>query len=160
MPRYSNYKFKYKKYQNLNKYFVLNLFINRLMHSGKKNTAIFVLKKVFLLLSQKNNLQKPYIIFIKCLYNLAPKLKIRALSINNSLVYFAEKYNFIDAIKSSITLLLNTSRKKKGRNFVNKLTNEIIEEYNFKGLIIRKRQEKDISLINKIKFSSKQLNFN
>ncbi len=158
MPRYSNFKFKFNKYQTLSKYFILNMFINRLMLKGKKNRSMFVLKTVFLLISKRCKIERPYIVFLKCLLNLAPSVKLKTISIEDTLVHFAEDCNLIDSMKSSITLLIEIARKKRGKTFIDNLTNEIIESANYKGISIRRRQEKDILIRNKIKFANKKFN--
>lgn len=157
MPRYSNFKIKYKKYKNYTSFFILSLMVNRLMLNGKKKKAIRVIKSTFSYIYIKTEGSNPYFILLKSIYNLFPKFKLKAISYDKVLYYFSEKLSDSYLVQNALTLLIKTSRKRKGKNFIEKLANEIIDTFNLTSISLKLKQEKDISDFNKIKTSLEML---
>jgi len=170
MSRYPIKIKRYLKFSNNNNNFILNFFANVIMRNGKKLKAIKVIKEIFVLLRKKTN-SNPLNVFVIATYNCSPRIKtikrkessditdfvnifsifeLAKIKTNkiNYIDYYKDKYfNEIEPLflKDSLSLglrfLINNSKKQKGLKFSERVANEIVDAFNYKGSSIKNKYD-------------------
>lgn len=115
-------------------------FINRIMRKGKKSLAerIFytTLEKV-----QERTSEKPLELFQKAMANATPLLEVKARRIGGSTYQVPIEVRPDRGFALSSSWLIASAKKRSGKSFVDKLTNEIIDASNGQGQACKKRED-------------------
>lgn len=133
-----------------------DIFIKILLKNGKKSIAEKLFQNILILLKKKTK-QKPNFILIKTIQNLSPKLKLISVPVgkkkkkNSKNRYFLMFLNEEKQIKISIIWLLSFSKSK---NFIQNISNEILETFNKKSKSIEKKKQM-YTEIKKLKYNIK-----
>jgi len=168
MSRYPIQTKRYLKFDN--NFFILDIFSNILMRKGKKLKSIKIIKKIFIIL-KKNTGINPFNVFVRSVYNCSPRIKtirrkessdvsdfvdifsifkLNKMKIEkiNYIDYSKEKYLneieplfFKDSFSLGLRFLITNSKKQKGLKFSERLANEILDSYYYKGNSIKNKYE-------------------
>nr|QYB21929.1 ribosomal protein S7 [Papuacedrus papuana] len=119
---------------------LVNMVVNRILKHGKKSLAYRIFYQSLKKIKQKTE-KNPLIVLRKAILKLTPKLKVKPRRISGSTyqvpIQIKEKEGKILAIR----WLLESSRKRSGRNMQFKLSQEIMDAAREKGNAIRKKEE-------------------
>ena len=115
-------------------------FINRLMRRGKRSVA----EKIFY--STMNNLQEKTKedateVFKKALTNVIPLLEVKARRIGGSTYQVPLEVKADRGFALASAWLIESAKKRNGKSFIDKLTNELIDASNGQGSACKKRED-------------------
>ena len=115
-------------------------FINRLMKKGKKSVAqrIFytTMEKV-----QERAKAEPIETFKKALTNATPLIEVKARRIGGSTYQVPIEVKADRGFALSSSWLIESAKKRGGKSFIEKLTNELIDASNGQGAACKKRED-------------------
>lgn len=120
---------------------ILNRFINQLMRDGKKATAERVVRGSFLHIRSQVPNKEPLDVLVSAIQNVMPLVQVRAL------IKGGRKYQIPSPVHSRRQMFLaskwirESAKKRKGLNFSEKLSAELVDAYNGLGKAIDKRNE-------------------
>nr|QXM16750.1 ribosomal protein S7 [Libocedrus chevalieri]QYB21764.1 ribosomal protein S7 [Libocedrus plumosa]BBN66665.1 ribosomal protein S7 [Libocedrus plumosa] len=119
---------------------LVNMVVNRILKHGKKSLAYRIFYQSLKKIKQKTE-KNPLLVLSKAILKLTPKLKVKSRRRSGSTyqvpIQIEEKEGKILAIR----WLLESSRKRSGRNMQFKLSQEIMDAAREKGNAIRKKEE-------------------
>jgi len=117
------------KYQSL----VLSKFINFIMYDGKKTTAE---KIIYTALDQIKNKT-----FDDAINNIRPNLEVRSRRVGGATYQVPVEVKTKRSQTLALRWLLEATRKRKNKTMSEKLSNELIDASQKKGLAIKKRED-------------------
>ena len=113
-------------------------FINRIMRRGKKSLAERIFYATLDSIKARTN-EDPIEIFQKAMTNATPLLEVKARRIGGS------TYQVPIEVKAdrgfALSWLIESAKKRGGKSFTEKLTNEIIDASNGTGAACKKRED-------------------
>ncbi len=115
-------------------------FINRIMRRGKKSLAERIFYSSLEKIQEKTN-EKPMEIFQKALSNATPLLEVKARRIGGSTYQVPLEVKPDRGFALSSSWLIASAKKRSGKSFIDKLTNELIDASNGSGQACKKRED-------------------
>lgn len=148
MARYTIKKKRYIKY--VNKPFILDILNNKIMKGGAKTKSRICILEVFNHIS-KISKQNSFLIFLKALYNVSPRIRVvkefdfKTLKLN----FVKEQLLLLKSVRMGITILLKNCKTQKGLKFAQRFALEVIDASLNKGLSVKKRFELEKNVLRK-----------
>ncbi|MBR1907487.1 30S ribosomal protein S7 [bacterium] len=118
----------------------ISKFINRIMRRGKKSLAERIFYTTLERIQERTN-EKPLEIFEKALQNATPLLEVKARRIGGSTYQVPIEVKADRGFALSSSWLIAAAKKRSGKSFVDKLTNELIDASNGQGQACKKRED-------------------
>ena len=115
-------------------------FINRIMRRGKKSIAEKIFYSTMVKIQERTG-EKPTEIFEKALTNATPLLEVKARRIGGSTYQVPIEVKADRGFALSSSWLIESAKKRGGKSFVDKLTNELIDASNGAGSACKKRED-------------------
>ncbi len=115
-------------------------FINRIMRRGKKSLAEKIFYQTMDRIKEKTN-QDPMEVFQKGLSNATPLLEVKARRIGGSTYQVPIEVKADRGFALSSSWIIDFAKKRGGKSFIDKLTNEIIDASNGTGAACKKRED-------------------
>ena len=115
-------------------------FINRLMQRGKKTTAQRITYTAFDLIRDQSNLD-PLEVFQQAMRNTTPLVEVKPKRIGGATYQVPTDLRKGRSEALAMRWLKENSRKRPGKNMVEKLANEIIDAANERGESVKKRED-------------------
>ena len=115
-------------------------FINRIMRRGKKSLAEKIFYQTMDRIKEKTN-QDPMEVFQKGLSNATPLLEVKARRIGGSTYQVPIEVKADRGFALSSSWIIDFAKKRVGKSFIDKLTNEIIDASNGTGAACKKRED-------------------
>ena len=115
-------------------------FVNNLMWSGKKSTAIKIFYDAIDKVSKTTN-EDGYEIWKKALANVTPSVEVRSRRIGGSTFQIPIEVRADRKISLSIKWLIRFSRERNGKTMADKLANEIISASKGEGAAFKKKED-------------------
>ena len=115
-------------------------FINKVMLSGKKETARNLVYSAFEEIEKKSG-KKPLEIFETAIQNASPILEVRSRRIGGANYQVPREVAPKRKIYLSIHWIVDAARSKSGTSFDKLLANEILDAYENKGTSIKKKED-------------------
>jgi len=115
-------------------------FINRIMRRGKKSLAERIFYSTLKKIEERTN-EKPMEVFDKALHNATPLLEVKARRIGGSTYQVPIEVKADRGFALSSSWIIEAAKKRGGKSFVDKLTNEIIDASNGSGAACKKRED-------------------
>ena len=115
-------------------------FINRIMRRGKKSLA----EKIFYLTMEKikeRTNENPIEVWQKAMANTTPLLEVKARRIGGSTYQVPIEVKADRGFALSSSWIIDAAKKRGGKSFIDKLTNEIIDASNGTGAACKKRED-------------------
>ncbi len=115
-------------------------FINRIMRRGKKSLAERIFYATLDSIKEKTN-EDPIEIFQKAMKNATPLLEVKARRIGGSTYQVPIEVKADRGFALSSSWIIDAAKKRGGKSFKDKLTNEIIDASNGTGAACKKRED-------------------
>jgi len=115
-------------------------FINRIMRRGKKSLAERIFYATLDSIKERTN-QDPIEIFQKAMTNATPLLEVKARRIGGSTYQVPIEVKADRGFALSSSWIIEAAKKRSGKSFKDKLTNEIIDASNGSGAACKKRED-------------------
>jgi len=115
-------------------------FINRILRRGKKSLAERIFYSTIALIEEKTN-EKGLEIFQKAITNATPLLEVKARRIGGSTYQVPIDVKADRGFALASSWIIEAAKKRSGKSFRDKLTNEIIDASNGSGAACKKRED-------------------
>nr|QYB22174.1 ribosomal protein S7 [Pilgerodendron uviferum]BBN66829.1 ribosomal protein S7 [Pilgerodendron uviferum] len=119
---------------------LVNMVVNRILKHGKKSLAYRIFYQSLKKIKQKTE-KNPLLVLSKAILKLTPKLKVKSRRRSGSTYQVPTQIEEKEGKILAIRWLLESSRKRSGRNMQFKLSQEIMDAAREKGNAIRKKEE-------------------
>ncbi|MCY4464627.1 MAG: 30S ribosomal protein S7 [Chloroflexi bacterium] len=124
------------KYGNLH----VAMFINRMMHGGKKSTATRIMYDAFDRMEERAK-KDPVEVFEIAIRNVAPAVEVKPKRVGGSTYQVPIDVSHERGITLAMRWLIMFARTRSGRSMAEKLTNELLDAYNNQGNAVRRKDE-------------------
>ena len=118
----------------------ISKFINRIMRRGKKSLAEKIFYSTMTKIEERTN-EKPMDLFQKALANATPLLEVKARRIGGSTYQVPIEVKADRGFAFASSWLIEAAKKRHGKSFIDKLTNELIDASNGQGAACKKRED-------------------
>ena len=118
----------------------ISKFINRIMRRGKKSLAEKIFYATIKRIEERLN-ENPIEVFQKALTNATPLLEVKARRIGGSTYQVPIEVKADRGFALASSWLIEAAKKRGGKSFVDKLTNELIDASNGSGAACKKRED-------------------
>jgi small subunit ribosomal protein S7 len=118
----------------------ISKFINRIMRRGKKSLAEKIFYATLLKLEERTG-EKPLEIFQKAMTNATPLLEVKARRIGGSTYQVPIEVKADRGFALASSWIIEAAKKRSGKSFVDKLTNELVDASNSTGAACKKRED-------------------
>ncbi len=118
----------------------ISKFINRIMRRGKKSLAEKIFYATLARIEERTN-EKALEVFQKAMTNATPLLEVKARRIGGSTYQVPIEVKADRGFALASSWLIEAAKKRGGKSFIDKLTNEIIDASNGVGSACKKRED-------------------
>ncbi len=115
-------------------------FINRIMRRGKKSLAERIFYATLERIKERTN-DNPIETFQKALQNTTPLLEVKARRIGGSTYQVPIEVKADRGFALASSWLIEAAKKRGGKSFIDKLTNELMDASNGQGSACKKRED-------------------
>ena len=116
------------------------MFINRMMHGGKKSTALRALYGAFDLIEERSK-RDPLEVFEQALRNATPILEVKPRRVGGSTYQVPVEVSPDRALSLAMRWLLASARGRGGRSTAEKLAAEFMDAATGQGSAIKKKED-------------------
>jgi small subunit ribosomal protein S7 len=120
--------------------YLVNLFINRILKSGKKTIARNIVYQALEIIKTKTK-EDPLNVFERAIRNASPIVEVKARRVGGSTYQVPVEVSSFRGTNLSLRWLIKFSENRVGRSMSIKLANEIIDTANDIGNTIKKKEE-------------------
>ncbi len=124
------------RYGNLH----VQMFVNRMMHGGKKSTAQGVLYRALAIIEERAK-RDPVEVFEQAIRNVTPAVEVKPRRVGGSTYQVPVEVTPDHGLSLAMRWLLENSRKRGGRSMAEKLAAELLDAANGQGASIKKRDD-------------------
>ena len=124
------------KYNNVR----VAMFINRLMHGGKKSTAARCMYEAFDLVQERTN-RDPLEVFEQALNNVMPVVEVKPRRVGGSTYQVPMEVNPYRRISLGMRWMLQAARARGGKGIAEKLAAEFMDAANNQGAAFKKKED-------------------
>ncbi len=114
-------------------------FINRIMKRGKKSLAERILYKALEIVKERITNDEPLEVFNQAIKNATPLIEVKARRIGGTTYQVPSEVREDRGIALSSTWIIEAAIKGKGKSFIEKLANALIDAYNGVGAAVTNR---------------------
>ena len=118
----------------------ITMFVNRMMHGGKKSTAIRIMYDALGMVEERMKTD-PQEVFETALRNVAPTVEVKPRRVGGSTYQVPVEVNTARGVALAMRWLIQNSRKRGGRSMASKLANELMEAAQGQGASVKRRDE-------------------
>lgn len=118
----------------------ISKFINRIMRRGKKSLAERIFYATLEKIKERTN-ENPIETFQKALQNATPLLEVKARRIGGSTYQVPIEVKADRGFALASSWLIESAKKRGGKSFIDKLTNELMDASNGQGAACKKRED-------------------
>lgn len=121
---------------------ILHKMLNLLMFEGKKQKAQGILMQALEASKEKLGLDVcVFTILNQAVFNASPDIEVKSKKIGTNIYQIPRSITTEKKLKLGIKNLLDAARLRKDYSMVDKLSIELVEAYNFRGLAVKKKEE-------------------
>ena len=121
--------------------FIFNKLLNLLMKDGKKRVALKIITKSILKAKKQLNLKYSREVLVKAIFNASPDLEIKSKRVGTGVYQVPKPVDINRKLVLGSKNLIEVSKTRKESSMLERLTGELIDAYNNKGLSIKKKEE-------------------
>jgi small subunit ribosomal protein S7 len=115
-------------------------FVNCLLQSGKKNTAMKLFYDAMDIIEARTK-ESPMEVFLKAVENVKPSLEVKSRRVGGSTYQVPVEVRADRRQALSIRWLIKFARSRSEKTFAEKLAGELLDAYNGRGTSIKKRED-------------------
>ncbi|MFQ5680752.1 MAG: 30S ribosomal protein S7 [Candidatus Omnitrophota bacterium] len=116
-------------------------FINMLMRQGKKSIAERIVYTVFERLKERTNEQDVLKVFSKAVDNVRPRIEVKARRVGGATYQVPIDVKHDRSVSIALRWMRDFALNRKGKQMIDKLTDEIFAAYNGEGASVKKRND-------------------
>jgi small subunit ribosomal protein S7 len=124
------------KYNNMN----ISRFVNRMMHSGKKSTALSVMYKALAIVEDRLK-RNPIEVFEQALRNTTPSVEVKPRRVGGSTYQIPVEVEPHRRSALAMRWLLQAARARSGRGMPEKLAGELMDASQGQGAAVKKKDD-------------------
>ncbi len=124
------------KYNNLN----ISRFVNRMMHSGKKSTALRVMYRALAIVEDRAK-RNPIEVFEQALRNTTPSVEVKPRRVGGSTYQIPVEVEPHRRSALAMRWILAAARARSGRGMPEKLAGELLDASQGQGAAVKKKDE-------------------
>ena len=121
--------------------FIFNKLLNLLMKDGKKRVALKIITKSISKAKKQLNLKYSNEVLVKAIFNVSPDLEIKSKRVGTGVYQVPKPVDINRKLVLGSKNLIEVSKTRKESSMLERLTGELIDAYNNKGLSIKKKEE-------------------
>ena len=125
-----------KKYGSV----TVEMFINRMMYSGKKNTSRRIMYDALAIIEEQTN-REALGVFEKALENVTPAVEVKPRRVGGSTYQVPVEVPPQRALSLAMRWILGAARARNGRSMAEKLSAELLDAFNSQGTAIKKKED-------------------
>lgn len=118
----------------------VTMFVNRMMHGGKKSTAYRIIYTAFDMVEDRMKTH-PIEVFESALRNVSPTVEVKPRRVGGSTYQVPVEVRQTRGIALAMRWIIQNSRKRGGRNMASKLAAELMEAAQGQGASVKRRDE-------------------
>jgi small subunit ribosomal protein S7 len=111
------------------------------MKDGKKRVALKITTKSILKAKKQLNLKYSSEVLVKAIFNASPDLEIKSKRVGTGVYQVPKPVDINRKLVLGSKNLIEVSKTRKESSMLERLTGELIDAYNNKGLSIKKKEE-------------------
>lgn len=120
---------------------IFSKLLRLLMKQGKKNVAYKIANGSIDKAAKQLNLKYPKEVLTKAIFNASPDLEIKAKRVGTGVYQVPKPIDIDKKLTLGLKNIIEVSKTRKESNMLERLTSELIDAYNNKGLAIKKKEE-------------------
>lgn len=124
------------KYQNVH----ISMFVNRMMHGGKKSTAESLMYGAMDIIEERAK-RDPVEVFELALRNVGPSVEVKPRRVGGSTYQVPVEVPHERSITLAMRWILENARKRGGRNMSEKLAGEFLDAASGQGNSVKKKDD-------------------
>lgn len=124
------------KYNSVN----VQAFVNRMMHDGKKSTALRIIYDALALASERGK-KEPVDIFDTALKNVGPLIEVKPRRVGGATYQVPVEVSSDRRVSLAMRWIIQAARSRAGKSMAEKLAGELLDASNNTGTAIKKREE-------------------
>ncbi len=118
----------------------VTMFVNRMMHGGKKSTALGIMYTAFDIMEEKTGID-PVEVFENALRNVRPSVEVKPRRVGGSTYQVPVEVSSARGTALAMRWLIQNARSRSGRSMASKLANELLDASNGNGASVRRKDE-------------------
>lgn len=118
----------------------ISMFINRMMHGGKKSTAQNIMYTSLEIIEQRVQ-RDPLEVFEQALRNVTPAVEVKPRRVGGSTYQVPVEVDPARGISLAMRWILQHSRARNGRSMAEKLAAELMDAMNGQGASVKKKED-------------------
>ncbi|MGQ0604999.1 MAG: 30S ribosomal protein S7 [Anaerolineales bacterium] len=115
-------------------------FVNRMMHDGKKSTALRAMYDALALASERGK-KEPMDIFDTALKNVGPLIEVKPRRVGGATYQVPVEVGPERRVSLAMRWIIQAARSRAGKSMAEKLAGELLDASNNTGTAIKKREE-------------------
>lgn len=119
---------------------IITMIINRILLKGKKSLAQQIFYEAMKEIKETSN-QEPLEILKKAITNSTPQVEVKSRRVGGATYQVPIEVKPERGNSLALRFIIQSARKRPGKNFINKLKNEILDAYNNTGNSVKKKEE-------------------
>jgi small subunit ribosomal protein S7 len=124
------------KYNSVN----VQAFVNRMMHDGKKSTALRIIYDALTLASERGK-KEPLELFDTALKNVGPLIEVKPRRVGGATYQVPVEVGPERRVSLAMRWIIQAARSRSGKSMAEKLAGELLDAANNTGTAIKKREE-------------------
>jgi small subunit ribosomal protein S7 len=124
------------KYNNVH----VTMFVNRMMHGGKKSTARHIMYQAFDTIEERAK-KDPVDVFEQAIRNVTPTVEVKPRRVGGSTYQVPVEVAHDRAISLAMRWLLQNARGRSGRGMAAKLAGELMDAAEGQGASVKKKDD-------------------
>jgi small subunit ribosomal protein S7 len=115
-------------------------FVNRMMHDGKKSTALRIIYSALDLAAERGK-KEPMEIFDSALKNVGPLIEVKPRRVGGATYQVPVEVGPERRVSLAMRWIIQAARSRAGKSMAEKLAGELLDAANNTGTAIKKREE-------------------
>jgi small subunit ribosomal protein S7 len=118
----------------------ITMFVNRMMHGGKRSTALRVIYDALDIVADKTK-KEPVEVFEAALRNVQPTVEVKPRRVGGSTYQVPVDVRAYRGVTLAMRWIIQNARKRGGKSMAQKLSAELIEASTGQGASVKKKDE-------------------
>ncbi len=118
----------------------LTMFINRMMYGGKRSLSQSIMYGALDIVEERIK-RNPVDVFEQALRNVTPAIEVKPMRVGGATYQVPVEVPHDRAISVAMRWLLESARKRGGRNMAEKLASELMDALNGQGSAVKKKDD-------------------
>lgn len=119
---------------------VVTAFVNRMMHNGKRSTAMRIIYEALALAAERAK-KEPLEIFESALKNVGPQIEVKPRRVGGATYQVPVEVGPERRLSLAMRWIIQAARARGGKSMAEKLAGELLDAANNTGAAIKKREE-------------------